>query len=300
MRLALVTAVPAMALDEDLPPLIAACQAAGIETTIAAWDDPTVSWQRFDAALLRSTWDYVERLPEFLHWCDTVESHTRLLNPAHVVRTNTDKHYLAALHGLGIATVPSQFVEPGEESLPAVKALLAGHPEAAEFVVKPAVGAGSRDAQRYGREQTDAASTHVQRLLAAGRSVLLQPYLASVDDAGETALLYFGGVYSHAIRKGPLLRRGEGPTSHLFAPEAITAREPGADERALADRIIAVLPGLFGLEKPLVYARIDLIRSDDGSPRLLELELTEPSLFFAHAAGSDERLARVLNRQLAG
>jgi O-ureido-D-serine cyclo-ligase len=68
MKIALVTAVAAFALDEDLAPLQQALHAAGVDAPIVAWDDMTVSWRRFDAAVLRSTWDYTERLPEFLDW----------------------------------------------------------------------------------------------------------------------------------------------------------------------------------------------------------------------------------------
>src|SRR5690606_15560254 len=128
------------------------------------------------------------------------------------------------------------------------------------------------------RHDIDAISAHVERLLRAGRSVLLQPYLDRVDDAGETALIHFDGAFSHAIRKGPLLRKDAGPTAELYAPEQIDAREPGADERALATKVLAALP-FAGMP---AYARVDLIRAGDGSPLLLELELTEPSLFFAH------------------
>ena len=136
--------------------------------------------------------------------------------------------------------------------------------------------------------------THVARLLDAGRSVLLQPYLASVDTAGETALMFFAGQFSHAIRKGPLLQRDEGPTEKLFAPEKITARTPGADERDLAERIVAALPRLFKLDGPLAYARIDLIRDGDGTPCLLELELTEPSLFFLYDDTAADRFVASL------
>lgn len=299
MKLALVTAIPALALDDDLPPLRAACAAAGIAADPVAWDDPTVSWRRFDAALLRSPWDYADRLPEFLAWCERASGQTRLLNPLEVVRANTDKHYLDALARAGVPVVPSRFAEPGEDAGAAVEAFLADFANAREFVVKPAVGAGSRDAQRHARDRRDDAVAHAARLLAAGRSVLMQPYLDSVDEAGETALVHFDGVFSHAIRKGALLRRGEASTSHLFAPERITAREPGADEREVARAALAALDGLFGLDRPLAYARVDLIRDGDGRPRLLELELTEPSLFFAHAPGSAERFARGLAERLS-
>jgi len=298
MKIALVTAIAAFALDEDLAPLAEALSNAGASPQILAWDDPTVSWSRFDAALLRSPWDYTERLPEFLAWAERIDAQTRLLNPLAVIRRNTDKHYLADLERAGIAIVPSVFAEPGDDAVTALTAFLEKFPAAGEFVVKPAVGAGSRDAQRYARAQQAAAVAHVARLITAGRSVLLQPYLDSVDDAGETALLYFDGRYSHAIRKGPLLQRDEGPTDHLFAPEKITARTPGADEMALADAIIAALPALLDLDAALPYARIDLIRAADGSPRLLELELTEPSLFFLYDADAAARFSHALLARL--
>ena len=293
MRIALVTAIAAHSLDDDLQPLHAALQAAGIEAPILAWDDDTVSWSRFDIALLRSPWDYTRRLAEFLAWAERVSAQTRLLNPLDVIRHNTDKHYLGELASKGLAVVPSRFVEPDDSASLRLDAFLGEFGEAAEFVVKPCVGAGSRDAQRYGRLQALAARAHIERLQAQGRSVLLQPYLASVDNAGETALMFFDGEFSHAIRKGPLLQRDAGPTRALFAPEKISARTPGEDELALARAVLAALGG-----EPLAYARVDLVRAADGTPCLLELELTEPSLFFAFAQGAAERFVAVLSKRL--
>jgi glutathione synthase/RimK-type ligase-like ATP-grasp enzyme len=269
---------------------------AGIETSILAWDDSTVSWSRFDIALLRSPWDYAERLQEFLQWAEVVSKKTRLLNPLPVIQKNTDKHYLGELQQRGIAIVPSQFVEPGENATQALTNFFKRFADAKEFVVKPSVGAGSRDAQRYGREEDRAAITHIERLLKGNRSVLLQPYLDAVDEAGETALIYFNGVYSHAIRKGPLLQRASGPTHELFAAETITPREPSKEERVLADRVVSELPKLFKLTHALPYARIDLLRDQQGQPCLLELELTEPSLFFNYNDQAAARFAQVLTQ----
>jgi O-ureido-D-serine cyclo-ligase len=216
-----------------------------------------------------------------------------LLNPLAVVRWNTDKHYLRDLARVGITTVPSEFIEPGEDAAAALDFFIAMHCSAGagsrelEFVVKPAIGAGSRDAQRYGQNERDAALAHVVRLLDARRSVLLQPYLDRVDEHGETALIFFAGHFSHAIRKGPLLRRGEGPTDALFAEEHITTRKPSDEELRVATRTLGAIP----FAKPLLYARVDLIHDAEGVPRVLELELTEPSLFFAHADGSAARFA---------
>ena len=293
-RIALVTTRAAHGLDEDMPPLEAAFAAAGACTLVVDWDDPQVDWAGFDSVLLRSSWDYAERRNEFLAWAERVAACTRLLNPLPVVRWSTDKHYLAELAAQGVPTVPGEFVEPGHDAAAAVAALLARHAPH-EVVVKPAIGAGSRDAQRHEATQRAGIVAHVARLLAQGRSVLVQPYLASVDDAGETALVYFEGAYSHAVRKGPLLTTGAGATAQLFAPEEITARVPGGDESEVGTRAVAAIPG-----GPPLYARVDLIRDAAGAPRLLELELAEPSLFFDHAPGSAQRFAAAVLARGAG
>lgn len=302
LRIALVTAREALALDEDMPVLRAAMLAAGVEADTPCWDDASVDWSNYDAALLRSTWDYVERIDEFLAWSERCASQTRLLNPPPVVRWNTDKHYLAVLAAAGVPVVPTRFVEAGMDSAREFAAFLAGGAQACpvgstgdfvEYVVKPAIGAGSRDAARFGRDATGPALEHLQRLLGAGRSAMLQPYLDRVDEDGETAVLYLGGEFSHAVRKGPLLRAGAGLVEGLFAPEDIRSRQPDAAELAVAAAAYRAIP----FEAP-AYARIDLIRSASGDPVVLELELTEPSLFLAHAPGSAERLARHLVQRL--
>lgn len=286
MRIALATAIAAFALDDDLPPLLEALRERGHVAEAVAWDDPTVSWSRFDLVLLRSTWNYTECPVEFLAWCERVAGSTRLLNPPDLVRWNTDKRYLADLASKGVPVIPAHFLAPGDDP--------AAFPTHAEFVVKPCIGAGSRDTQRYTAPNRAAAVAHAKRLLDAGRHVLVQPYLEAVDTAGETALLFFAGRFSHAIRKGPLLQRDGAATSALFAPEAITPREPSSAEIDVAHRALAAIPG----GAPL-YARVDLLPSPDG-PQLLELELTEPSLFFDHAPDSAERFVAAIESTLAG
>ena len=285
MRIALATAIEAFALDDDLSPLLDALRARGHAAHALAWDDMTVSWSRFDLVLLRSTWNYTAMPIAFLAWCERVAAVTRLLNPHALVRWNTDKRYLADLAKAGVPVIESHYLAPGDaaDSFPAL----------AEFVVKPCIGAGSRDTQRYTAPNRAAAIAHAKRLLDAGRHVLVQPYLEAVDTAGETALLFFAGRYSHAIRKGPLLRRDGEATRALFAPEAITAREPSAEEIAVAHRALAAIPG----GAPL-YARVDLLPSPTG-PQLLELELAEPSLFFAEAPGSADRFAAAIDEAVA-
>ena len=297
-HVALVTSREALALDEDMEPLASALAQRGARVSRPRWDDADVDWSQFDLALLRSTWDYVERIDEFLEWVERCALQTRLANPPGIVRWNTDKHYLADLARAGVPVVPTRFVEASGDAAAELAAFLAAGTDAlsvgrpvgfAEFVVKPSVGAGSRDTTRYRREDASRALAHLRRLLAAGRSAMLQPYLGHVDEHGETAVIYLGGRYSHAIRKAPLLRLDGPPVTGLFAPERIEAREPAAAERELAAAVFEAIP----FAAPL-YARIDLIPDQAGTPVVLELELTEPSLFFAHAPGSAARLAAAI------
>jgi glutathione synthase/RimK-type ligase-like ATP-grasp enzyme len=301
-RIALVTCRQALDLDEDLAPLRAALEARGARVSTPRWDDPAVDWSACDLAVLRSTWDYAERVGEFLSWTERCAASTMLLNPPEVVRWNTDKHYLRELATAGVPVVPTRFVEPGADAHHALSRFLAAEDDAVgigccdrfeEFVVKPTVGAGTRDAARYRYTEVLQARSHLERLLGAGRSVMLQPYLDRVDAHGETAVIYIDGVASHAIRKGPLLRSGAGLVEGLFAPEVITPREESPAERSVAAAAHAALP--FAR---LLYARIDLVHERNGAPVVLEVELTEPSLFFAHAPASAGRFAAALLARL--
>ena len=277
-------------LDEDDQLLIPALARIGIEGVAAVWTDDSVDWSRFDAVVLRETWDYSDDHDTFMTWVDRVAGLTTLLNRADLVRWNTDKRYLRELASAGIPVVPTQFLEPGDDTGAWTSV------DADEIVVKPAVSCGSRGTARHHVDE-DAAGIeqHIAGLLAEQRVVMVQPYLEAVDSDGETALLFFNGVFSHAIRKGPLLARGqEGErVEGLFLREQIDPRTPSEQERALADRVVAAIPG----DAPL-YARVDLIPDAQGSPVLLELELTEPSLFLLHSEGAADRLAAAIAERL--
>ena len=281
-QIALATCSAFPRLDTDDRLLLGPLEELGIDAQPEVWDDRTVDWSAYDAVLLRSTWDYTDRHDEFLAWASSVP---RLLNPPDVVRWNTDKRYIAELGRHGVPMVPTTFLT--RDSL-----FVAPN---REFVVKPVVSAGSRDTARYGPGDGERAHAHVRKLLRTGRMVMVQPYVHGVDSHGETAIIAFGGVFSHCVCKGPLLRRGAGPTPDLFAAETITPREPSAAERAVAERVLAALPFPAA---DLVYARVDLLPGPDG-PLVLEVELTEPSLFLGTSPGAAARLARAVASRLA-
>jgi hypothetical protein len=285
-RVALVTCRDLPDLDPDDRLLVGALARRGLAAEATVWDDPAVDWAGYDLAVLRSPWDYARRRDDFVAWAARVP---RLANPASAVAWNTDKRYLAELAAAGVPVVPTSWLAPGDE--PAL-------PAAGEWVVKPAVSAGSMDTGRYDladAEHHRLAAAHVARLQADGRLVMVQPYLSAVDSAGETALVFIGGEYSHAIRKGPMLDGPDRGAAGLYREERIDPREPDVAERAVADRVLAAAPP--GAD--LLYARVDLIPGPDGAPTLVELELTEPSLFLATAPGAADRLADAIAARVA-
>ena len=258
--------------DEDAALVVDALTRRGVESRWVAWDDDAVDWSQ-SLVVLRSTWDYTDRRDDFLRWVDTVP---RIANPADVVHWSSDKSYLLDLEQRGLPIVATTLVQPGAEW---------SWPDADEIVAKPSVGAGSRGVGRFTRQREDEARAHVDVLHAAGRSVLVQPYLEQVDSAGETALIYLDGVYSHAIRKAPMLPAGSvhAPDSgELYVAESIMARTPTGDERLVADGVIEAVRARFGADQ--LYARVDLLPGAT-SPAVVELELVEPSLFLVHASG---------------
>ncbi len=277
VRVVLATCRAARGLDEDESLLLAALARAGAGAAVADWAGPAEAFTGADLVCLRSTWDYPDRPGAFLEWVAHTAARTALVNPPAAVGWSIDKGSLAALAAAGIPAVPTV---PLGDATPL--------PPWPELVVKPRIGAGAVGQLRTGDPAR--ARAHAQALAASGREAVVQPYLPGVDAHGETALVYLGGTFSHAIRKGPLLARGAAPHRGLFAAEDIAARVPAVSERALGDRVMAHLAARLG---PLAYARVDLLPAADG-PRVLEVELAEPSLFLAHAPGAADRLARVL------
>ncbi len=266
-------------LEDDAAVLLEALREAGVEPQVAVWDDPSVDWESFPLVLIRSTWDYMERREQFLAWTRRCR---RTANSADVVAWNTDKHYLADLAAHGVPVVPTAFAEPGATW--SVPEGIVG-----DVVVKPAVGAGAGHTGRFAIDDP-AAGALAQRLLDAGQSVMVQPYLEAVEQMGETSVIHLGGAFSHAITKGALLRsHGErGAFDHHEYVEEISPAGASTAQHEVAEQVLAGIAASFDHEPVLSYARIDLLPGPDG-PLLLEVELTEPSLFLQHAPESAVR-----------
>ena len=260
--------------DDELDLAVAALRARGLDAEPAAWDDPGVDWAAYDVVLVRSTWDYATRREQYLAWARGVAATTRLLNPYAVIERNTDKRYLRDLAARGISVVPTTWVLPGEMPL----ALPPG-----EVVVKPNVSAGARDTIRT--SDTAQARAFADAIVASGRAAMVQPFLPEVGGEGEIAMVFLGGRFSHAVRKAPALDEPHG---------VVVAVEPDDALRHFAERVLDAVPE----RAELVYARVDAVRVG-GEPTLMELELTEPSLFLADSEGAPDRLADALVAAIA-
>lgn len=263
--------------DSDDEGLVRALRERGLHVHWLAWDDPATL--DADLVVLRATWDYTERITEFLAWTRAVRN---LLNPPDMVAWNTDKHYLLDLADDGLPIVPTHYFAADETV----------RVPAGEVVVKPAVGAGSVGAQRFVDAQ--AALAHAARLQAEARAVLVQPYDPRIA-VGETALVFLNGAPSHAFTKGPILPpAGRGPEfeeTGTFAAEKLGAADPADEVWEVGHAAVAAATRRFGIAGgDLLYARVDVIGGAE-EPRLLELELVEPSLGFRQLAAAEKQRA---------
>jgi hypothetical protein len=286
LRVALVTCRQFADLYDDDRPLVAALAAHGLEASPVLWDDPDAAWEAFDLVVVRSPWDYFRRAPQFLAWVDSVAAKTRLVNPPELIRWNAHKGYVRDLESRGVRGVPTVWCARGE---PADLGAILEARGWTTAVVKPAVSAGAEDTMRVEPGTRDAAAALLRTIVARG-DALVQPYVDTVEDYGERSLLYFDGAFSHAIRKHALL--APGAVSPEAQGEGVPSVPAGPEERAFAESALAAARAATGRDP--VYARVDIARTPDGLPLLMELEVIEPCLFLRSSPGATERFATVL------
>ena len=294
MRIALISCSNLPEWEVDDQPFRAALAARGVEVCTPAWDDPDQDWGAYDACVVRTTWDYWDRGPEFLAWIDRVQHLPRLFNPGRVLRWNLDKRYLKQLAEAGIPIAPTEWLEPGHAVDVAARMKTRGW---SRGFFKPVFGACAAGTLRFdvSPEGIAAAQAHIDAHLAR-EAMMLQPYLPQVETFGEVSALFFNGRLSHGVRKIPVA--GDYRVQDDFG----ASDEPYAwdgEQLALAQRTVDAAATLLELDAPLLYARADFLRDDDGGLLLTELELVEPSLFFRHDEGAAERLADALLARLA-
>lgn len=240
----------------------------GADLTFRSWTGPG-DLTSFELILPILAWGYQRDCPAWFALLDALEG-LPVINPPKVLRWNSDKAYLIDLEAEGVAIVPTILRESlNEAALGAARELWEG----SKLVVKPPISGGADGTFLIGSSDPLPAETLGQRML-------IQPFMPSIASEGEMSLFYFAGQYSHAISKHPA--DGDFRVQEQFGGEERALDAP-AEARALAQTALAATQWLMGCA-PLTYARIDMLRGDDGAMRLMELELIEPSLFLHFAA----------------
>jgi glutathione synthase/RimK-type ligase-like ATP-grasp enzyme len=214
---------------------------------------------------VRSTWDYEERLPEFLAWAEHVERWSLLLHGAAAFRWNADKSYLLDLAASGLPVAPTVLLDDPAD-LAAAAAGFTGR-----VLVKPRVGAGGRGV------------VVIERGLDLGLPVglegsrgpwVVQPVVESVRTEGELSVFVLGGIPVTQVRKVPA---GDEVRVHEWYGGHAVPVELDDEAALLATETVAVAQEVLGGE--LCYARVDLLRLDDGRLGVCELEVVEPGLY---------------------
>lgn len=254
--------------DEDQA-LLAALRARGCTAAPLVWTDPPPHPPGAgDVVVVRSCWDYHLQPGRFQDWIADVEARgATLANGGARLRWNMDKRYLLELRDRhAIAVPPTAWVARGAApDLRGIAAALATD----DLVVKPSVSLSAFETWRTAGGVDAAAQERFGRL-SAERDLIVQPYLPQVQD-GELSLVFFDGVYSHAVRKRPA--PGDFRVQADFGGTRVAARPPSR----LIAQAARVLDAAGG---PFPYARVDAL-DVDGELLLMELELIDPVLFLA-------------------
>ncbi|ABE58440.1 ATP-grasp domain-containing protein [Chromohalobacter israelensis] len=275
-KCAFVTDHQSIDVDFDMPLITDAANTIELDAAVVEWDDTNIVWSNFDLVILRSPWNYTNKLEEFLRWGERVTSATKLINPLDVVKWNLSKDYLIALQDAGVPTVPTYITNPDIGTDDNFSAFFKLFSSSSDFVMKPLVGAYSRDVKRFNWGDLRSAFMHLDYLHRKNSPVLMQPYMNSVDSYGETNLIFIDGIYSHSIRKGALLL--EDGTVNPPDFQYRSSRNASPDEINLASQALQYVSNKFNLSEPLLYGRVDIIHDENGAPMILELEVSEPSL----------------------
>ena len=271
-------------LEPDSRLLLPEIESRGIDYRIAVWNDPDVDWSAFETILIRSTWDYFHHARDWVAWLDRVESlGVPMLNPLKVVRWNSHKSYLQQLAAAGVPVVDTLMTQGDAPVDLADLVAGAGWDDA---IVKPAIDGGA--ARLFRVRDVDDPQARFDELVAAG-DVLVQPFLPSIVDQGETSLLYFGRELSHTLQK--TAKPGDFRVQPAWGGHAETIG-PTAEMIHVAERVFDAI------EEDLLYARVDLVRGLDGNLQLIELDVIEPLLLLELDPEAPGRFADALAAQL--
>lgn len=257
----------------------------GLQVTLEVWDDPAVDWGKYELVLLKSPWDYFDKIDTFYTWLSKLEElQVRVLNPISIVRWNADKRYLVELQEKGERVVPTLWLEQGSKL---DVATVFERLQSDKIIVKPAVSGGAKNTFALSPQEAEAQAESINSLLQQ-ESFLAQPFIPEIQTKGEWSFLFFNGEYSHAVLK--TAKAGDFRVQHFFGGTIHTPEPPAHLLEAAHNLVDKYAQGCL-------YARVDGIERA-GELVLMELELIEPFLFMATSEGAIERYYDALAAQL--
>jgi glutathione synthase/RimK-type ligase-like ATP-grasp enzyme len=271
-------------LTEDDRLLLGPLAERDIQAEPAIWDDPSHDWCSHTAVMIRSCWDYHLHAEKFLYWIAELETRAiAILNAPVIIRWNTDKSYLRDLEAKGVPIVPTYWPDDSDAITLEDRLHELSWQKA---VVKPRISATAHRTQLITANDAAAAQALFDDL-RRGPGVMLQKYMNSIATEGEWSVMFFAGVFSHAVLKKP--QPGDFRVQNDFGGTAKLADPPPHVLSGATRAVEAVAPTL--------YARVDGV-VDEGRFRLMELELIEPALFLADHPQASQRLADAIAKTL--
>ena len=260
-----------------------ALEARGTKVGRVSWSDVDFDWASTNAVIFRTTWDYFGRYEEWVNWLEQLKHKTQMINPYNTVRWNMDKHYLAELAAKGIHIPTTVYVEKGEQlSLKEISQQRAWE----IMIIKPCFSASARHTYKVTSENLDEHEALFAELISQ-EAMMVQEFQQDVIDRGEVSLMVMGGVFTHAVLKRA--KSGDFRVQDDFGG-TLEDYEPTPEEIEFSERAIAAVSPLPA------YARVDLIRDNDGQLALIELELIEPELWFRRYPKAAQVLADHLTK----
>ncbi|MFD3002521.1 RimK family alpha-L-glutamate ligase [Pontibacter toksunensis] len=271
--------------DEENSKLLDLLKEKGLNVSFQIWDDPAVDWSRFDLIVLKSPWDYFDKIDAFYIWLGELEKlDVRVLNPVDIVRWNANKRYLLDLQEQGVKVVPTVWLEKGDTF---DAAALFKTFSAEKVIVKPAISGGAKNTFALTLTEAEEKTEIINQLLQQ-ESFLAQPFLEEIKTKGEWSFLFFNGQYSHTVLK--TVKPGDFRVQHFYGGTVHTPEPPVALLVAAQHIVDKHAPGCL-------YARVDGVELN-GALALMELELIEPFLFMAMSEGALQRYCEALLMQL--
>ncbi|MDO6389704.1 hypothetical protein Q4E40_06170 [Pontibacter sp. BT731] len=248
----------------------------GHKISFQVWDDAQVDWTAFDTLIIKSPWDYFDKINTFYTWLNKLEAlGCRVLNPVKTLRWNADKQYFKDMQTQGVTIVPTVWLEQSSTFDPDSVFEAIGQEK---IIVKPRVSGAAKNTLAISRAEAGNYTARINALLQE-EPFLAQPFLEEIKTQGEWSFIFFNGRYSHAVLKKA--RPGDFRVQHFFGGSVHTPTPP-------AGMLQTATTIAEQFAQDCLYARVDGVELN-GELVLMELELIEPFLFLSTSEGALER-----------